>query len=243
MALWERVRGLLRSNDELASADRHRLAEDIGADAIGSCVDRSRVTVRGTIDVLTVSPRQDTPWLEAELSDGTGRVTLIWMGRHEIAGIEAGETTADGKFSLEMVSCLGVCGVVWANSGTRVGAANIQSELPASADKHQELSALISTMLRVYQNGGPGALERFFPLSPEERELMRAESGIDPVEKSLEVLRKQGRRIALEDVRCYEASDSKRTFFVTGSLNGEQKIKIGLRKFPQGYGILGITEL
>ncbi len=26
-------------------------------------------------------------------------------------GIEAGETTADGKFSLEMVSCLGVCGV------------------------------------------------------------------------------------------------------------------------------------
>ena len=24
MALWERVRGLLRSNDELASADRHR---------------------------------------------------------------------------------------------------------------------------------------------------------------------------------------------------------------------------
>lgn len=147
------------------------------------------------------------------------------------------------KLFIFTVICLGVCGVVWANSGMRVGAANIQSELPASADKHQELSALISTMLRVYQNGGPGALERFFPLSPEERELMRAESGIDPVEKSLEVLRKQGRRIALEDVRCYEASDSKRTFFVTGSLNGEQKIKIGLRKFPQGYGILGITEL
>jgi len=26
-------------------------------------------------------------------------------------GIEAGETTSDGKFSLELVSCLGVCGV------------------------------------------------------------------------------------------------------------------------------------
>ncbi|GAK49401.1 NADH dehydrogenase [Candidatus Moduliflexus flocculans] len=26
-------------------------------------------------------------------------------------GIDAGETTADGKFSLDMVSCLGVCGV------------------------------------------------------------------------------------------------------------------------------------
>ena len=102
MALWERVRGLLRSNDELASADRHRRAEDIGADAIGSCVDRSRVTVRGTIDVLTVSPRQGTPWLEAELSDGTGRVTLIWMGRHEIAGIEAGrELVARGRISID----------------------------------------------------------------------------------------------------------------------------------------------
>lgn len=147
------------------------------------------------------------------------------------------------KLLIFVVIVLGVCGVVWANSGTRVNAANIQSELPASANEQQELAALISTMLRVYQNEGPAALERFFPLSPEERELMRAESGIDPVEKSLEVLRKQGRRIALEDVRCYEASDSKRTFFVTGSLNGEQKIKIGLRKFPQGYGILGITEL
>ncbi len=101
MALWERMRGLLRSNDELASADRHRLAEGIGADAIDGCVDRSRVTVRGTIDVLTVRPRQDTPWLEAELSDGTGRVTLIWMGRHEIPGIEAGrELVARGRISV-----------------------------------------------------------------------------------------------------------------------------------------------
>lgn len=147
------------------------------------------------------------------------------------------------KLLIFVVIVLGVCGVVWANSGTRVNAANIQSELPASANEQQELAALISTMLRVYQNEGPAVLERFFPLSPEEREIMKAESGTDPVENSLAVLRKQGRRVSMEDIRCYEASDSKRTFFVTGSLNGEQKIKIGLRKFPQGYGILGITEL
>jgi RecG-like helicase len=90
MSWIDRMRGLLRSNDEIASADRHKLAEEIGCDAIGSCSDRGRVTLRGTIDVLTVRPRQDTPWLEAELSDGTGKVTLIWMGRHDIPGIEAG---------------------------------------------------------------------------------------------------------------------------------------------------------
>lgn len=101
MTLWARVRGLLRSNDELASADLHRRAEDIGADAIADCVDRTRVTLRGTIEVLTVRPREDTPWLEAELSDGTGRVRLVWMGRHEIPGIEAGrELIVRGRISV-----------------------------------------------------------------------------------------------------------------------------------------------
>ena len=62
------------------------------------------------------------------------------------------------KLLIFVVIVLGVCGVVWANSGTRVNAANIQSELPASANEQQELAALISTMLRVYQNEGPAAL-------------------------------------------------------------------------------------
>ena len=54
----------------------------------------------GTIEVLTVRPRLTTPWLEAQLSDGTGKVTLIWMGRHEIAGVEAGrELLVNGRIS------------------------------------------------------------------------------------------------------------------------------------------------
>ena len=101
MSWWDRLRGALRSNDELTSADRHKAAEDLGADAIDACVDRKRVTLRGTIDLLTVQPRRTTPWLEAELSDGTGRVSLIWMGRHEIPGIEAGrELLVEGRISV-----------------------------------------------------------------------------------------------------------------------------------------------
>lgn len=101
MAWWDRVKGALRSTDELTSEERHRVAEASGADAIGRCEDRKRVTLRGTIDVLTVQPRRTTPWLEAELSDGTGRVTLIWMGRHDIPGIEAGrELLVEGRISV-----------------------------------------------------------------------------------------------------------------------------------------------
>jgi hypothetical protein len=32
------------------------------------------------------------PTLEAELYDGTGTVSLIWLGRRRIAGIEPGRT-------------------------------------------------------------------------------------------------------------------------------------------------------
>ncbi|WP_232548032.1 OB-fold nucleic acid binding domain-containing protein [Propioniciclava soli] len=90
MGLFDGLRRVFASDDELTSADRHRLAEATGADAIADVRDRSVVTLRGTVEQLTVRPRRPQPWLEAQLSDGTGRVTLIWMGRHEIPGIEAG---------------------------------------------------------------------------------------------------------------------------------------------------------
>ena len=96
----DRLARLGRSSEELASDERHQLAQDAGADSVADAADRSRVTLRGTIEVLTIRPRRHTPWLEAELSDGSGRVTLIWMGRHEIPGIEAGrELLVRGRIS------------------------------------------------------------------------------------------------------------------------------------------------
>lgn len=102
MSLKDRLRGLFSSTDELASADRSRAAEHEGADTVAHCTDRSRVTLRGTVDVLTVRPRGTTKWLEADLTDGTGHVRLIWMGRHEIAGVEAGrELVVEGRISVD----------------------------------------------------------------------------------------------------------------------------------------------
>ncbi|MDN5571280.1 MAG: OB-fold nucleic acid binding domain-containing protein [Propionibacteriaceae bacterium] len=102
MGLWDDLRRrVFASNEELASADRHRIAEETGADAVGDVADRSVVTLRGTIDVIALRPRRTRPWLEAELTDGTGRVTLIWMGRHDIPGIEAGrDLLVEGRMSV-----------------------------------------------------------------------------------------------------------------------------------------------
>jgi hypothetical protein len=91
---------LSASTEELESAERQRLAESTGAARVGDLCDRELATLRGTITVLTIKPRAGTPWLEAEFNDGSGEVTLIWMGRREIAGISAGrELIVTGRVS------------------------------------------------------------------------------------------------------------------------------------------------
>ena len=46
--------------------------------------------IRGTLRTLTLRPRGGVPALEAELYDGTGTLTVIWLGRRQIAGIAPG---------------------------------------------------------------------------------------------------------------------------------------------------------
>lgn len=100
MGLWDRARRLFASSEELTLAGR-RVGAEPGADAIAGVADRGLVRLRGTIEVLTIRPRRTRPWLEAELSDGTGRITLIWMGRHDIPGIEAGrDLIVEGRVSV-----------------------------------------------------------------------------------------------------------------------------------------------
>lgn len=51
---------------------------------------RERAMILGTIHSLTLRPRAGVPALEAEIEDGTGRLTCIWLGRRAIRGISAG---------------------------------------------------------------------------------------------------------------------------------------------------------
>ncbi len=52
--------------------------------------DRDRCELEGVLKTVTLRPRGGVPALEAELYDGTGAVTLIWLGRRRIAGIQPG---------------------------------------------------------------------------------------------------------------------------------------------------------
>jgi len=97
------VRALKRlgaSTEELDSSERQRAAESAGATRVGQLCDRELATLRGSITMLTIKPRAGTAWLEAEFSDGSGAITLIWMGRREIPGVTAGrELVVTGRVS------------------------------------------------------------------------------------------------------------------------------------------------
>jgi hypothetical protein len=60
--------------------------------AIADAPDRELVRLRGTLRTVTLRPRGGVPALEAELFDGTGMLTVVWLGRRHIAGISPGRS-------------------------------------------------------------------------------------------------------------------------------------------------------
>lgn len=74
----------MQNHDEQTARATH------GGTPCGSLTGRSRVTLVGTLRSVTIQPRGSSPALEAELSDGSGAVTIVWLGRRDIAGIQAG---------------------------------------------------------------------------------------------------------------------------------------------------------
>jgi hypothetical protein len=77
----------------------------VGAHPVTSCQIGEPVCVAGTLRAVVLRPLAGVPTLEAELYDGTGTVTLVWLGRRRIRGIDPGRslvargrlTERDGK--------------------------------------------------------------------------------------------------------------------------------------------------
>jgi hypothetical protein len=61
-----------------------------GCTPIEKARDRQLVLLQGTLRTVTLRPRGGVPALEAELYDGSGRITVVWLGRRRISGIEPG---------------------------------------------------------------------------------------------------------------------------------------------------------
>lgn len=94
------VHRLTTQAHDLDAEDLQRQGDKVGATRLSDCVDRTPVTVFGTIRSLTIRPRAGTPALEAELFDGADVVTLVWLGRRTIAGIEPGrQLRASGRIT------------------------------------------------------------------------------------------------------------------------------------------------
>jgi RecG-like helicase len=95
MGLLDRFR---RSLQRMTESDEQRLAEEIqswastipGTTRIADAPLRSRVKIAGVVRRITVRPLEGSESLEALISDGTGEVEVVWMGRRSIPGLSLG---------------------------------------------------------------------------------------------------------------------------------------------------------
>jgi hypothetical protein len=81
---------LTATRDELEAAELQQGAAQAGGTPIGRCVDRQQVDISGTLRTVTLRPRAGVPALEAELYDGSGAVSIVWLGRRQILGVQPG---------------------------------------------------------------------------------------------------------------------------------------------------------
>ena len=78
------------SSDDQEAKELKQVSAKAGCCPISEAPDRSRTELQGSLRTVTLRPRGGVPALEAELYDGTGLITLVWLGRRRIAGIEPG---------------------------------------------------------------------------------------------------------------------------------------------------------
>jgi hypothetical protein len=86
------LRRLTSDVEVLDAVDLSEDAEKSGAQRASECACGQEVTVLGRLRSVEFCPQDAEASLEAELFDGTEGVTLIWLGRRRIAGIEPGRT-------------------------------------------------------------------------------------------------------------------------------------------------------
>ncbi|MBA2323037.1 MAG: OB-fold nucleic acid binding domain-containing protein [Actinomycetota bacterium] len=84
------IRRLTSDVEDLDADDLSRDTELSGARRACDCRCGEEVTVVGRLRSVEICPKDAVASLEAELFDGTEGVTLIWVGRRRIPGIEAG---------------------------------------------------------------------------------------------------------------------------------------------------------
>lgn len=84
---WDRFRS---SSEELDAMKLRDEVSDLGASAIENVMSGQLTTLTGTVRSLILRPEVTVPALEADLFDGSGHISLVWLGRRKIRGIHPG---------------------------------------------------------------------------------------------------------------------------------------------------------
>ena len=91
-AAWRRW---TRSQEQAEAEElqkRVRDADDARLSPIGTCTPGDTVTVSGVVRTVTLRPRSNVPALEIELYDGSGSISVVWLGRRRIPGVDPGRS-------------------------------------------------------------------------------------------------------------------------------------------------------
>ncbi len=88
------LRRLVSTPEELDAVELADTATSSGADRIQDCRCGRPVIVVGRLRSVTMRCAQQVPAVEAELYDGTGQLTLVFLGRRRIPGITPGRPLA-----------------------------------------------------------------------------------------------------------------------------------------------------
>ncbi|MDP9796954.1 hypothetical protein J2S43_005466 [Catenuloplanes nepalensis] len=95
------IQRLTASEAELHAEELQRESAECGATPVGTCRRGQLASVSGRLRTVVYTPRTNLPTLEADLYDGSDVITLVWLGRRHIAGIEPGrQLTARGRIAV-----------------------------------------------------------------------------------------------------------------------------------------------
>lgn len=94
-ARWQRA---LSAPENVDASTLKARAASVGSVPIADVATGEPCLLTGVLSSVTVHPMGSTHGLEAELSDGTGHVRLVWIGRRSIEGITPGRmVTVKGR--------------------------------------------------------------------------------------------------------------------------------------------------
>lgn len=95
---WRKRKAPARGGAQQRVDETSAPLRSIAVESISSCNERKRADIAGV--VIEVHSAEEPPTYTAKLDDGTGQITLVWVGRKSVPGLVVGsQVNAQGTVS------------------------------------------------------------------------------------------------------------------------------------------------